>query len=113
MIDGHPMQKKLPDDGMLRHMEQLVISGDWDCLKPYLRAAERTGVPETVMRARYLAGACVGCDRAPCRSCGARNPLWCEVCWGLILQNCPKGKVVSGLARIMQLMTNKDRKRTI
>jgi hypothetical protein len=101
----HPTQRGLSNDAMLRHMERLVLTGDWDSLKPYLRAAERSGLPHRVLQARYTAGVCIGCERKPCGSCGTPSPLWCEVCWQLILDNCPKGMVVSGLAQFLQLMT--------
>ncbi len=97
-----PMMRQLSNDAMLRHMERLVAAGDWDCLKPYLRAAERSAIPEAILKARFDAGHCVGCDRSPCDHCGTDNPLWCEVCWKLIRENCPEGMVVSGVAWVMQ-----------
>ena len=92
-------------DELLRHMERLVATGDWDMIKPYLRAAERTQLPEAVIQARHAAGHCIACDRKPCSGCGQKNSLWCDVCWERIRVNCPRGMVVSGLAQIMQAMT--------
>ncbi len=93
------------NDALLRHMERLVAAGDWDCLKPYLRAAKRSGIPALVMEARHAAGYCVMCERAPCCDCGKKNPLFCDVCWQIIKDNCPPGMVVSGLAQITQMLT--------
>jgi hypothetical protein len=92
-------------DAWLQQLRRLVASGDWGCLKPYLRAAERTGDREEIWQARFNAGCCVGCGRKPCEHCGEKSPLFCEVCWKKIVDNRPPGMVVSGLAVVMQKLT--------
>ena len=70
-----------------------------------LQLAERFKIPELTFKARYVAGACVGCGSPQCRSCGADQALWCEVCWDNLHAQAPEGMVVSGLHQIMQLLT--------
>ena len=97
------------DDVFVEHVKRLVATGEWDVLKPKLRQclaiAERYKIPEQLVKVRFAVGACILCGREPCERCAHENPLWCDVCWKLIQENCPPGRVVSGLARIMQQVT--------
>ena len=98
-----------PDGAFVEHVKGLVSSGEWDVLKPKLRQlmaeAERRKIPAELVQARFAIGACALCGREPCDRCAHENPLWCDVCWKLIEENCPPGQVVSGLAQIMQQIT--------
>lgn len=45
----------------------------------------------------------VALGRSGCLKCGCGTEhLWCFICWLLIHRDCPEGKIVSGLAQIMQ-----------
>ena len=112
VLDEHPFyeqQRAQGEDLFVKHVERLCATGTWPMLKPYLRRAlaiaEQNKIPEQLVRTRYAAGVCIICAREPCDHCGTKNPLWCDVCWKLIEENCPPGMVVSGVAWVMQHLT--------
>ena len=95
------------------HIKAGIKTGDWSGLQGFLKTAgPGEHVAEEVIKKRFYAGCCIACGRDPCDGCEMKSPMWCEVCWGLIVRNCPNGMVVSGLARVMQQLTYKRPKAT-
>lgn len=113
--DFHKTQRtaQATDHAFSEQLRELAQEKGDPALSPWiLKLAERMKIPELTFKARYAAGVCVGCGQAPCRSCGAGMPLWCEVCWANLEALAPEGMVVSGLQQIMQLITRNGQRPT-
>lgn len=97
----------MSDPAYVQLLKAGLSTGDWSGLQHYLKNSGPGDlqVSEELVKRRHAAGCCIGCGRDPCDNCEMQSPLWCEVCWGKIVQNCPEGMVVSGLARVIQQIT--------